>query len=154
MKCAVFISNHGARLLSISVVSVVAVAETIHASSSPQLFKKSLCYLSFYYYYYYYYYYYNTKLILVNCSKLNESCIMHNQPHLQSLLPLFAQFLPQKLSPKCNLFKNILFNKLCVHKQSYQCGCSRVETLVMLRAKFHVVSRLLTVLKIQIFMLL
>ena len=40
-----------------------------------------------------------------------------------------------------------LFSKLCVHKQ-----CSSVETLVILRAKFHVVSSLL-VLKIEILML-
>ena len=35
------------------------------------------------------------------------------------------------------------------HKQCCQCWCSCVETLVMLPAKFHVVSRLLTVLKIE-----
>ena len=37
-----------------------------------------------------------------------------------------------------------LFSKLCVHKQCSQCSCSCVETLVILQAKFHVVSSLLT----------
>ena len=41
----------------------------------------------------------------------------------------------------------LVFLKLCVHKQCCQCWCSCVETLVMLPAEFHVVSRLLTVLK-------
>ena len=47
-------------------------------------------------------------------------------------------------------YKNSLFSKLCVHKQCSQCWCSCVETLVMLPEKFHVVSRLLTVLKLEI----
>ena len=37
--------------------------------------------------------------------------------------------------------------KLAVHKQWSQCWCSCVETLVILRAKLHIVSSLLTVLK-------
>ena len=41
-----------------------------------------------------------------------------------------------------------LFSKLCAHKQCSQCSCSCVETLVILRAKLHVVSSLLSVLKI------
>ena len=48
------------------------------------------------------------------------------------------------------LFKNFHFNKLCGHKQCSQCSCSCVETLVILWAKFHVVSSLLSVLKIVI----
>ena len=51
------------------------------------------------------------------------------------------------------LFKNSPFSKLCVHKQCFQCSCSRVETLVILRAKCHVVLSLLSVLKIVILML-
>ena len=51
------------------------------------------------------------------------------------------------------LSKNLLFSKLCVHKQCSRCWCSCVETLVMLRAKFHVVSSLLSVQKIEILML-
>ena len=39
-------------------------------------------------------------------------------------------------------------SKNCVHKQCSQCSCSCVETLVILRAKFHVVLSLLNVLKI------
>ena len=35
----------------------------------------------------------------------------------------------------------------CVHKQYSQCSCSCIETLVILQAKFHVVSSLLSVLK-------
>ena len=46
--------------------------------------------------------------------------------------------------------KNLLFSKLCVHKQCSQCSCSCVETLVILCAEFHVVSSLLSVLKIAI----
>ena len=41
----------------------------------------------------------------------------------------------------------------CAHKQRSQCSCSCVDTLVILRAKFHVVSNLLSVLKIVIMML-
>ena len=41
----------------------------------------------------------------------------------------------------------------CVHKQYSQCSCSCVATLVMLQAKFHVVSTLISVLKIAILML-
>ena len=44
-------------------------------------------------------------------------------------------------------------SKLCAHKQCSQCSCSCVETLVILRAKFHVVSSPLSVLKIEILML-
>ena len=45
------------------------------------------------------------------------------------------------------------FCKLCVHKQCSQCSCSCVETLVILWAKFHVVSSLLGVLNTAILML-
>ena len=51
------------------------------------------------------------------------------------------------------LIKNLLFSELYVHKQCSQCSCSCVETLVILRAKFHVVSSLFSVLKIVILML-
>ena len=37
-------------------------------------------------------------------------------------------------------------NSICVHKQCSQCSYSCVETLVILRAKFHVVSSLFSVL--------
>ena len=47
----------------------------------------------------------------------------------------------------------LLFSKLCVHKQCSQCWCSCVETLVIVPAKFHVVSSLVSVLKIAILML-
>ena len=47
-------------------------------------------------------------------------------------------------------FKNLLFSKLCVHKQCSQYSCSCVETLVILGAQFHLVLSLLTVLKIAI----
>ena len=50
-------------------------------------------------------------------------------------------------------YPKTLFSKLCVHKQCSQCTCSCVQTLVILRAKFHVVSILLRVLKIVILML-
>ena len=59
----------------------------------------------------------------------------------------------QRSYHSCESSKNSLFSKLCVHKQCSQCSCSCVETLVMLPAKFHVVSSLLTVLKIEILML-
>ena len=48
----------------------------------------------------------------------------------------------------CKLSKNFLYSKLCVHKQCSQCSCSCVETLVILRSKFHVVSSLFSVLNI------
>ena len=51
------------------------------------------------------------------------------------------------------LFKNVLFSKIIVHTQYSQCSCSYVETLVILQAKFHVVSSLHSVLKIAILML-
>ena len=54
---------------------------------------------------------------------------------------------------KWQAVQNLLFSKLCLHKQCSQCSCSCVETLVVLRAKFHVASSLLSVLKITILML-
>ena len=44
-----------------------------------------------------------------------------------------------------------LFLVNCVHKQCSQCSTSCIETLVILRAKFHVVSSLNSVLKIKIY---
>ena len=41
--------------------------------------------------------------------------------------------------------QNVLFSKLCVHKQCSQCSSSCVETPVILPAKFHVVLSLLSV---------
>ena len=49
--------------------------------------------------------------------------------------------------------KPSFFSKLCVCKQCSQCSCSCVETPVIPRVKFHVVSSLLSVLKIAIWML-
>ena len=59
---------------------------------------------------------------------------------------------------KGNFYDTIVVRKTfsfanCEHKQCSHCWCSCVETLVMLPAKFHLVSRLLTVLKIEILML-
>ena len=56
----------------------------------------------------------------------------------------------KKTSGKKSLKRDSLFSKLCVHKQCSQCSSSCVETLVILRAKFHVVSSLLSVLNIAI----
>ena len=56
----------------------------------------------------------------------------------------------KKTSGKKSLKRDSLFSKLCVHKQCSQCSSSCVETLVTLRAKFHVVSSLLSVLNIAI----
>ena len=50
----------------------------------------------------------------------------------------------RRSSSYAELFKNLLFSKLCIHKQCSQCSCSCVETLMILRAKLPVVSSLLS----------
>ena len=54
----------------------------------------------------------------------------------------------QRSSSYGEQFKNLLFSKLYVQKQCSQCSCSCVETLVRIRAKFHVVPSLFSVLSI------
>ena len=59
----------------------------------------------------------------------------------------------EQATAKVSCLLTLIFSKFSVHKQCSQCSCSCVETLVILRAKFHVVSSLLSVLKIAILML-
>lgn len=50
-----------------------------------------------------------------------------------------------------SVVQTFLFGGLCVHKQCSQCSSSRVEIQVILRAKYRVVSSVLSVVNISDF---
>ena len=77
-------------------------------------------------------------------STQHETLLVGGPPLLSCLLGRTMMAAHQRCYCKHELSKNLLFSKLCVHKQCSQCLCSCVETLVMLRAKFHVVLSLLS----------
>ena len=70
-------------------------------------------------------------------------------PQLSSKLRrILRSTLLGKTTANVSCSNTFFFSKLCVHTLCVsQCWCSCVETLVILPAKFHVVSRLLSVLK-------
>ena len=98
----------------------------------------------------------HTLLILGKCCYLKPNGIFHifshSRSHSRSTLFVCHDGGAPGIQLLTWVVKKLSFSKLCVYKQCSQCSCSCLETLVILWAKFHVVSSLPSVLKIAILM--